>query len=121
MATQPSQPDLFRIPPGQKRRVRVIPKPKEPIWKRFYAFTEANPHVYRRIVQLARKAKMRGLDHYSLDGIFHVMRWEIAIRTKGDDQFRLNNSYTAMYARMVMEREPDLAGFFETRKQTSKK
>lgn len=90
MATQPHQPDLFKIPPDLKRRVRTIVKPKEPIWKRFYAFHAENPHVYRRIVQLARKAKMRGLDHYSMDGIFHVMRWEIAIRTKSADQFRLD-------------------------------
>ena len=119
MATQ-SQPDLFAIPPQHKRKVRVIPKPAKPIWQRFHEFNAANPHVYRRVVQLARKAKMRGLDHYSIDGIFHVMRWEIAIRTRSSDQFRLNNIYTSHYARMVMDRESDLKGFFETRKQRAK-
>ena len=121
MATNLAQPDLFPIPPNLKRRVRVIPKPKQPLWKSFYAFNEANPHVYRRIVQLARKAKMRGLEHYSMDGIFHVMRWEIAIRTKSSDQFRLNDHHTSFYARMVDEREDDLKGFFTLRKQRAKK
>ena len=117
MATQPVQPDLFKI---SKQQTRRIPKPKEPIWKRFLAFDAANPHVYRRVVQLARKAKMRGLEHYSIDGIFHVMRWEIAIRTKSNDQFRLNSDYTSHYARMVMSRNADLKDFFETRKQRGK-
>ena len=76
-------------------KVRRIPRPKEPIWRRFFAFNAANPHVYRRIVQLARKAKMRGLDHYSMQGIFGILRWEIAIRTKSQDQFRLTDHFTS--------------------------
>jgi hypothetical protein len=90
------------------------------ITERFWSFDKANPHIYRRIVQLARKAKMRGLNRYSIDGIFHVMRWEIAIRTKGDEKHRLNDHFTALYARLVDSREPDLKGFFETRKRRSK-
>jgi hypothetical protein len=33
----------------------------------------------------------------------------------------LNDHYTSFYARMVDEREMDLKGFFELRKQRSKK
>ena len=119
MSANPQQSEMFnRIPP---KPVRVIKKPKAPIWQRFFAFNAANPHVYRRIVQLARKAKLRGLEHYSMAGIFHVLRWEIAIRTRGDDQFRLNDQFSSHYARMVDEREFDLKGFFELRKLRSKK
>jgi len=90
------------------------------ITERFWAFDKANPQVYRRIVRLARKAKMRGLMKYSMDGIFHVMRWEIAIRTRSEEQFRLNDHFTALYARLVEDREPDLRGFFEIRKRKAK-
>jgi hypothetical protein len=56
-----------------------------------------------------------------MDGIFHVMRWEIAIRTKSSDQFRLNDQFTSFYSRLVDEREFDLKGFFELRRQRAKK
>ena len=36
-----------------------------------------------------------------------------------DDQFRLNNNWTGMYARLLMENEPTLAGLFETRELRS--
>ena len=119
MSANPQQSEMFgKIPP---KPVRVIKKPREPIWKRFYAFHQANPHVYRRIVQLARKAKLRGLEHYSMQGIFGILRWEIAIRTKSNDQFRLSDHFSSHYARMVMDREGDLRSFFEVRKLRSRK
>jgi hypothetical protein len=106
MSANPQQSEMFRADAS--------------ITQRFWEFDRANPHVYRRIVQLARKAKMRGLDRYSIDGIFHVMRWEIAIRTKSSDQFRLNDHFTALYARLVTDRESDLKDFFEVRKRRAK-
>ncbi len=30
-------------------------------------------------------------------------------------EFRLNNDYRALYARQLMDNEPELDGFFETR------
>jgi hypothetical protein len=36
------------------------------------------------------------------------------MKTVGDD-FKLNNNYHSRYARLIMEREPGLDGFFETR------
>ncbi|HEY5316508.1 MAG TPA: hypothetical protein VIJ20_00910 [Solirubrobacteraceae bacterium] len=46
--------------------------------------------------------------------LFEVLRFETGLKTEGDP-FKLNNDYRAPYARMMMEREPDLAGLFETR------
>lgn len=118
MSANPHQVEMFgRIPP---KSVRIIKRPRRTITERFWEFNAANPHVYRRIVQLARKAKMRGLEHYSIDGIFHVMRWEIAIRTKSTEQFRLNDHFTSHYARLVNDREMDLKNFFELRSRRTK-
>lgn len=82
----------------------------------FERFHEANPHVYREIVGLCRKAKSRGLDHWSINGIFEVLRWKTAIKTD-EEAPRLNNNYRALYARLVMKECPDLEGFFETRER----
>ena len=47
--------------------------------------------------------------------LFEVVRWNRLLRT-GDRGFKLNNNFTAYYARLLMEREPELRGMFETRK-----
>ena len=84
---------------------------------RFEAFDEANPWVYRVIVDLARDLRHnRRFRRCGMKLIFERMRWLSALRTKGD-AFKLNNNYTAHYARLVMENEPDLANFFETRER----
>jgi hypothetical protein len=81
----------------------------------FLEFHQANPLVYERLVQLAREWKRRrGNRKVGMKMLFEVLRWEVAMRTTGDD-FRLNNNYTSYYARLIMEREPDLRGLFETR------
>lgn len=82
---------------------------------RFHRFHRDNPHVYRRLVELAREAQAKGHARYSIDGLFHVLRWEQPITTDTSEVFRLNNDYRSLYARLIMKQEPDLASFFETR------
>jgi hypothetical protein len=38
------------------------------------------------------------------------------MQTQGE-RYRLNNIFTSIYARLVMETEVELKGFFETRKR----
>jgi len=47
-----------------------------------------------------------------------VMRWELFVGVdvdRGESPFKLNDHLTSRYARLIMEREPDLHAFFETR------
>ena len=85
------------------------------IQERFEAFHAANPHVYTAMRQLALGMKQRGETRWSTKAIFEILRWAWLMRTADPSGFRLNNIYTAGYARLLMEREPLLAGFFETR------
>jgi hypothetical protein len=87
----------------------------DPLQDRFERFATANPQIYRELVKLARKTKAAGFSRYSIDSLFHVLRFQNDLRTKSDDGFKLNNSLTSRYSRLIMEREPDLADFFETR------
>jgi len=80
----------------------------------FLAFHQDNPHVYRELVALARQAHARGVRRIGMKMLFEVLRWNVALRTGGDD-FKLNNNYTSYYARLIMLHEPDLDGIFETR------
>ena len=88
-----------------------------PIEVAFWQFHAANPHVYARLVKLARELVARGHGKIGIGMLFEVLRWHHAMTTVGDaDGFKLNNNYRAMYARLIMEREADLAGSFEIRR-----
>ena len=80
---------------------------------RFVAFHEANPHVYEALRHLA----MQEVGYQSKSGIkalFEVLRWQWRNETEGDE-YKLNNNFTSRYARMLMDREDELKGFFDIR------
>lgn len=89
----------------------------ETLEHRFLEFHAANPHVYDRLVALARQAKRRGREKLGIAMIYEVVRWEHFMRTDDPEGYRLNNNWRAFYARLIMRREPDLAGIFDTRAQ----
>jgi hypothetical protein len=86
----------------------------------FWRFDRENPSVYRKLVNLARSAKAAGFEQYSMDAIFHRLRWHHNIERKSAEPFKLNDHFTSFYARLIMQREPDLCDFFEIREQRSK-
>lgn len=87
----------------------------------FWNFDRHHPSVYRMLVHLARGLKKQGFKTYSMDALFHRVRWHHYVkRNRSQEAFRLNDWYTSFYARLIMEREPDLVDFFEIRKQRSK-
>lgn len=86
----------------------------EPLQRDFDEFHAANPHVYDELVWLARQGKAAGAKKLGIGQLFEVLRWQTLLRTNSTD-FKLNNNLRSFYARMIMERESDLAGIFETR------
>jgi hypothetical protein len=86
----------------------------------FLAFHEANPWVYRALVRLARDLHRRGRKRIGIGMLFEVLRWQHSLATVDQaSDFKLNNNYRSRYARLIMDREADLAGIFETRRLTS--
>ena len=84
------------------------------IYQRFKQFWKDNPQVYDRLRDLALELRRKGLKKYSIKGLFEVLRWETALKTKGE-RFKLNDHFTAWYARALMLNEPKLRDFFNTR------
>lgn len=106
------QPTLFApLPP--------VVQPDMPsgatIQERFEAFHGANPHVYAALRRMALDMAGRGVRRYGMKGLFEVLRWQFAMQTQGDAEFKLNNNYTAHYSRLLMANEPRLADFFVLR------
>lgn len=83
--------------------------------KGFQEFHELNPHVFEKLAQYALEARRAGRARLSINMLFERLRWYTAVETQGDS-FKLNNTWRAFYARLLMERVPELTGLFETRK-----
>lgn len=84
------------------------------IAERFGAFHRRNPQVYAALRASALAMRRRGVTRYSIAGLFELLRWQYAMQTAGGE-YKLNNDFRAPYARLLMEQEAELAGFFETR------
>jgi hypothetical protein len=91
------------------------------IQERFEDFRATNPHVEASLVRLARQAHRRGHRKIGIELLFAVLRWETMMKTNDPSSgFKLNDHYTSRYARLLMDKYPDLEGLFETRQLRSK-
>jgi hypothetical protein len=83
--------------------------------ERFETFHADNPQVYNTLVRLARQwINHTGRHKLGIATLFERARWELAISTTSAD-YKLNNTFRAWYARLIMANEPDLAGLFDCR------
>ena len=86
-------------------------------WRRFHS---RNPHVGVEFVRRARIVYGEG-GRIASKTIIESMRWSWRKRIDQDgEKFKINNSYTALYARWAMGMDESLRGFFETRESKGK-
>ena len=83
---------------------------------RFLEFHRKNPKVYELLVQYARRARERGYKTYGIGALWEIVRWDwnVFLKTAGTE-LKLNNNFRSRYARLIMQQEPDLEGFFHLR------
>jgi hypothetical protein len=95
----------------------VRPDERPSIEDMFQDFHEGNPRIYVELVTLARRWKAVGHRACGIGMLFEVLRWRKGLLTTdaNSPEFRLNNNYRSRYARLIMRREADLEGIFETR------
>ena len=90
------------------------------IRERFETFHSEHPEVYRQLVRLAREWVSVGHRKLGIATLFERLRWEWHVAGLIDtDGYKLNNTYRAQYARLIMAEHPDLDGLFETRRLTT--
>lgn len=85
------------------------------IQERFEAFDEANPAVFRMLVELAEQARSSGAKRIGMKCLWEVLRWHIFIATRDVTAFKLNNIYTSRYARKLLAERPEFEGVIEVR------
>lgn len=86
------------------------------LYDKFIRYHAENPNVYERFEDVALQTAATGFHKYSSKTILEVIRWHVSIETR-DADFKINNNFTAYYARLFMQNHPELPGFFETRKR----
>tara|TARA_R110000868_G_scaffold399537_1_gene673349 strand:- start:320 stop:700 length:381 start_codon:yes stop_codon:yes gene_type:complete len=83
-------------------------------------FHEQYPEVWDLFIRFTFEMINKGFKNYSAQhGIFARIRWEMDAGGNDVNQFKINNNYSAFYARRFMEMYPQHDGFFRTRQQTS--
>ena len=83
------------------------------------AFHQEHPQVWQLFSRFTEELIHRGFEHYSAKGVFERIRWETAEADGALNEFKLNNNYSAFYARAFMRANPEHEGFFRTRHQIS--
>lgn len=106
------QSDLF--PESLPKLVSVEHKKEDTNADKFHRFHEANPAVYWAIVNMAKMMKRRGLTRWSTRDAFATLRYMSIMIDTGND-YKLCNTHSPFYSRMIMDRVPELDGFFKTK------
>ncbi|MCG8394222.1 MAG: hypothetical protein MI745_14180 [Pseudomonadales bacterium] len=83
----------------------------------FEDYHNANPHIYALFLRYTFELIAAGRKHYGAKGVMERIRFHTAICS--DEVLKVNNNYTAGYARMFAKQYPQHKDFFKTRKLTS--
>ena len=92
---------------------------KVSIQERFSQFHRAHPEIYKALVRLAREAKARGFERYSIRTIYSVLRFQIIMGEEPhnyaiDDRLMVRG-LIPLYVELIRDACPDLKGLFRSR------
>ena len=90
--------------------------PRSRLERRFAAFHAANPHVWAEVERRALALHRAGARRVGIALIFEAMRYDRLVTTTGEP-WKMNNSYRALYARLLIARHPELAEVIEVRRR----
>lgn len=79
----------------------------------FESYQARNPKIYEEFVKYANELIEAGEKKIGSKSIFERIRWESKIKKIGE--FKINNNYSADYARKFEQDYPHFAGIFEKR------
>lgn len=83
--------------------------------EQFVKFHQQFPQVYVMFERFALHLLNRGRTKIGSKMIIERIRWEVTVNSRDVDGFKINNNYTAYYARMFMDNHKEYPECFETR------
>lgn len=82
--------------------------------EKFVLFHRENPQIWREFYYATVALLSKGVRHYGAKAIFEHLRYESTV-SQGEGAWKLNNDWTALYARLWKIKHPAHGNFFETR------
>lgn len=86
--------------------------PANDVERRWLAFHQLHPGVYRALAALALEAVAAGGTQLRIDELHSVATYQARLAGR---RFTMNNNHRPYYARLLMLQEPKLAGRFAVR------
>ena len=83
-------------------------------------FHRQHPEVYAAFKQYTFELINAGRNHGAAKMVIERMRWESHVNAQHGHDFKVNNNYAPLYARLFMHHHPQFDGFFRVRALTSK-
>jgi hypothetical protein len=97
------------------------PEPVMPLFSQqqdgFSKYDAEHPDIWKAFEEIALNLILNGCAHYGSKAIFEVIRYEWLITKGKDDAFKVNNNFTADYARKFVRKYPEYKNFFELRER----
>lgn len=101
---------------------------RDRILRRFWQFHREHPSVYRYLRSFANEARVRWNGPIGIALLFERVRWYVRFETPAEKarrhetgDFKLNNDFRALYARLLMHRDPNLRDAFFVRLRRGEK
>jgi hypothetical protein len=82
------------------------------ITERFLVFDAQHPEVYTALEKLAAQRLAAGSTRIGMKALFEALRWRTPHGVRG-----LNNNFTSLYARKLIDHNPHWAPAFELRRR----
>jgi hypothetical protein len=86
---------------------------KKTLWERWTIYHEANPHVLTTLTEMAFKSSRAGQRNIGIAMLIEVLRWKTNVETVQTDGFKIADPLAAVYARVIMQNNPELRGIFK--------
>lgn len=86
--------------------------------EKFCVFHVANPRVFEALETMTEALLARGRTRLSVKMLVEVLRWNFYMKTADpNSDFKVNNSYAAFYARLLVDTHPEWETVFEMRER----
>lgn len=80
----------------------------------FRKYHKQNPDIYLMFKKFAYQAKQSGVKHYGAKAIMERARYHTEIERRGE--WKVNNNFSAYFARLLAIEDPSFEEFFEFRR-----
>lgn len=82
--------------------------------KKFLDYHQRTPQVYEAFRDVIFKIYNKGQKRWGAKAAIEIVRYKLNIERDGD--FKIDNRFTALYARVLLYKHPELEGFIVTKK-----